>query len=288
MSVKSLVVVAFLASFLWTGCVRTLAVSTVSGIADDGFGALTEESDLDFAQQALPGNIKLLEVMLRSDPENERLLRLCSLGYSSYALGFLEDTDRARAREFYRRGRDYGLRLLRKNEGLSKGLDGTLDDLKTALRKGGPSDVPGAFWAAFGWGGYIELSLDDMDAIGDLPRAEELMRFVLAQDSAYFYGGAAVFLGTLYGSRPKMLGGDPELSKRMFERALKINGGKFLMTNIYYARSYAVQTQNETLFQELLTSTENASLEILPEFRLANAIAQRKARLLLSKKGDLF
>ena len=32
-----------------------------------------------------------------------------------------------------------------------------------------------AFWAAFGWGGYLYLSLTDLDAIGDLPRMERLM-----------------------------------------------------------------------------------------------------------------
>jgi hypothetical protein len=32
----------------------------------------------------------------------------------------------------------------------------------------------------------------------------------------------------------------------------------------------------------------DASLEILPEFRLANAIAKKKAEILLAKKSDLF
>jgi hypothetical protein len=67
-----------------------------------------------------------------------------------------------------------------------------------------------------------------------------------------------------------------------------LTGGKFLMTYVYYARSYAVQIQDEALFEELLTTVEKASLDILPEFRLANAIAKKKAQLLLSKKSDLF
>jgi tetratricopeptide (TPR) repeat protein len=275
-------------AFLFTGCIQTLAVSTVGNIAYDGFSAITEEGDLNFAEKALPGNIKLLEVMLKNDPENKHLLTLVSQGYSSYALAYLEDSLQDRARDFYMRGRDYGLRMLRHDAEVARALDGTIDDLKAVLAKRDKDLVPAAFWTAFGWGSYIYLSLDNMDAIGDLPRAEALMEFVAKHDSTYYYGGAHVFLGTLFGSRPRMLGGYPELSKAHFETALRLNGGKFLMTYVYYARSYAVQTQDKELFSELLAKVDSASLDILPEFRLANAIAKQKARLLMSRQSDLF
>lgn len=275
-------------SVMFAGCVQSIAVSTVGGIVDEGFAAFTEEDDLEFAKQALPGNLKLLEVMLKSDPENERLLRLASEGYSSYALAFLEDESPGRARSFYLRGRDYGLRLLRENEEIASALDGSPDDLRAALAKQERDLVPAAFWTAFGWGGYINITLTSPDAIADLPRAEALMEFVAERDSSYYFGGADLFLGAVYGSRPKMLGGDAERSRAHFERALAINGGKFLMTHVYYARSYAVQTQDEGLFEELLTAVEKAPLDVLPDYRLANAVAKEKAVRLLARKRELF
>jgi len=273
---------------LFTGCLQTIAVSTVGGMVDEGFTALTEERDLDFAEKALPGNIKLLEVMLKNKPDDVRLLTLTSQGYSSYALGFLEDSLQDRARDFYLRGRDFGMRILRQDKDLAKALDGSVDDLKAALRTYDKDMVPAAFWTAFGWGSYIYLSLGNPDAIADLPRAEALMDFVVKHDSSFYYGGAHVFLGTLYGSRPKMLGGNIDLAKDHFARALRINGGKFLMTYVYQARSVAVQTLDEALFDECLQKVESASLEILPEFRLANAIAKKKAQLLMSRRSELF
>ena len=273
---------------LFTGCIQTIAVSTVGGMVDNGFTALTEEQDLDFAEKALPGNIKLLEVMLKNKPDDVRLLTLTSQGYSSYALGFLEDSLQDRARDFYLRGRDFGLRILRQDKGLAKALDGSVDDLKAALKTYDSDMVPAAFWTAFGWGSYIYLSLGNPDAIADLPRAEALMDFVVEHDSSFYYGGAHVFLGTLYGSRPKMLGGNIDLARDHFARALRINGGKFLMTYVYQARSVAVQTLDEALFDECLRKVESASLEILPEFRLANAIAKKKAQLLMSRRSELF
>jgi hypothetical protein len=188
----------------------------------------------------------------------------------------------------YVRGRDYALRILRRDQAFAKALEGSVDDLKLELAKRGKDDVPGVFWAAFGWGSYINLSLTDPDAVADLPRTEAMMTFVAATDSAYYYGGADVFLGTLYGSRPKLLGGDVDRARQHFERALKVNGGKFLMTYVYYARSYAVQTLNEPLFDELTTKVEQTSLDILPKMRLANAIAKKKAKSLIAKKSDLF
>jgi hypothetical protein len=273
---------------LFTGCIQTIAVSTVGGMVDEGFTALTEERDLDFAEKALPGNIKLLEVMLKNKPDDVRLLTLTSQGYSSYALGFLEDSLQERARDFYLRGRDFGMRILRQDKDLAKGLDGSVDDLKAALKTYDKDMVPAAFWTAFGWGSYIYLSLGNPDAIADLPRAEALMEFVVKHDSSFYYGGAHVFLGTLYGSRPKMLGGNIDLARDHFARALRINGGKFLMTYVYQARSVAVQTLDEALFDECLRKVESASLEILPEFRLANAIAKKKAQLLMSRRAELF
>jgi len=286
MKITLLVCSAALVAF--SGCIRTLAVSTVGGIADDGFDAFTSESDLEFAGQALPGNLKLLEVMLKSDPDNERLLRLLSQGYASYALAFLEGKDDARAKDFYVRSRDFGYRIMRQDAALSKALDGTPDDLKAELAKRGKDDASGVFWSAFGLGSYIQLSLQDPTALADLPKAEVMMEYVARVDSSYYYGGAHLFLGTLAGIRPRMLGGNPEKSKAHFETAIRISGGKFLMTYVYYASSYAVQTQNEALFTELLTKVRNASIDILPEFRLANAIAKKKAEALLARKSDLF
>lgn len=270
------------------GCIRTIAITTVGGIVEDGFGAFTEEGDLDLVEKALPANLKLLEVMLKNEPDDTRLLLLLSEGYSSYALGFVEDTDVERARVLYKRGRDFGIRALRQNPVLDKALNGTVDDLKSALAGLDNENVPAVFWTAFGWGSYINLSLTSPDALTDLPRTELMMQFVASKDSAFYYGGAHVFLGTLYGGRPRMLGGDPERSRRHFEAAVRINGGKFLMTYVYFARSLAVQTMDEELFDKLLAMVSGSSLDVLPEFRLGNAIAKKKADLLIRRRADLF
>jgi hypothetical protein len=274
--------------FIFSGCIQRIAVSSVGGIVADGFDALTEESDLEFAGQALPANLKLLEVMLKNSPDSERLLKLLAEGYASYSLGWVEGVDDERARVFYLRARDFGMRVLQQDSDLKKAFEGSVDDLKATLTKKSKDDVPGVFWTAFAMGSYLNITLTDPDAIASIPKIETMMNFVVEKDSSFYFGGADLFLGTLYGSRSKFLGGDPEKSKMHFEKALRLNEGKFLMTHFFYAKSYATQTLNDTLFEALLMKVESSSLEVLPKFRLGNAIAKKKAKALLARKEELF
>ena len=84
-----LVIVPFV--FLLEGCIQTLAVRSMGGIMDYGFEAFNEESDLQLAQAALASNLKLIEALIKADPENEKFLLYAAQGYNAYGLGFAED-----------------------------------------------------------------------------------------------------------------------------------------------------------------------------------------------------
>jgi hypothetical protein len=273
---------------LLSGCVEKIAIGSIGSIMDNGFDVLNEESDLRLAQTAVESNLKLLESVLRSDPGNERFLLLASIGYSSYALGFVEDDSLARAAFLYLRAKEYGMRILRKNPRLGAALGGSADDLRAELATLNKADVPAVFWTATAWGSHIAASLTDPSALADLPKVETMMRFVLERDPGYFHSGADFFLGTLYGSRPKILGGDPDTSRRHFDACIRRTGGRFLMAYVYMARSNAVQTQDRELFENCLTTVDTTSLDALPSARLSNAIAKRKAALLRAKADELF
>jgi hypothetical protein len=60
------------------------------------------------------------------------------------------------------------------------------------------------------------------------------------------------------------------------------------MTYIYYAKTYAVQQQDQELFESLLKNVDDASLDILPEARLPNAVAKKKAKFLHERLNELF
>ncbi len=273
---------------LFQGCIQQIAIRTMADIMDYGFDAYYQETDLIFAREGLAGNMKLLEALIQGDPSNSQLLLLASQGYSAYALAFVEDDSVERARVFYLRGRDYGLRIVKENKSVAASIGADLQTFERALETLSNEDIPSIFWTAFAWGGYINISRTDLDAFADLPKVIAMMKFVAERDPAYYYGGAFLLLGAIEGTTPAMLGGKPELAREHFERALALNKGKFLLTYTYYAQTYAVQVQDQELFEKCLKTVEDASLEILPEARLPNAVAKNKARILRQRIGELF
>jgi len=281
-------IILIVAAFFCSGCIQSIALRSTGTIVDYGLEAINEESDLQLAEQSIASDLKLLEGLLKGEPQDKHLLLMATRGYGSFALGFAEDDSPERARMFYLRARDYGLRVLTQRESFEKAWDKDLEAFQRALAEFNRDDVPAIFWTASGWGNYIRLNLTDPGAIADIPKVESLLEFVLEKDETYFYGSAHLAMGILLGSRPKILGGDPEGARKHFERCLEISKGKFLMANVYYAMTYAVQTQNKELFSTLLQKVNEASLDILTEQRLANAIAKKKAEKLLTRISDLF
>ncbi len=288
---KFLVAAGLAAGMLFSaqGCsITQLTIGATSVIIDGGFKAMNRETDLTIASQAIPADLKLLDGLILESPNNESLLLLGAQGYTSYALGFVEDSSKPRASLFYLRARDYGLRILFRNEDFKEHFKGDVADFKKALDEFGKGDVPAVFWTANAWGNYVNLNRDNVDALSDLPKVEAMMKFVLKYEPAYFYGGAHLFFGTILGSLPAMFGGDTTASRTDFEEAIKASDGKFLMTYYYYAKSYAVMTQNKQLFESLLNKVIDAPENILPDQNLANEIAKAKAKELLKHESDYF
>ena len=167
------------ASLSMQGCVQTIAIRTVGGIMEYGFEAFNEESDLDLAREGLSGNLKLLEALIKGDPDNEQLLLFAAQGYSAYALAFAEDDSVERARPIYLRARDYAFRILDQRSGFKNARKGSLEELRTAVSALSKDDVPAVFWAAFSWGSYINITREDAIVMADLSKVDALMDFVL-------------------------------------------------------------------------------------------------------------
>jgi hypothetical protein len=276
------------AAFLFEGCIQTIALRSMGGILDNGLAAFNEESDIQLAHEALGSNLKLIEAMIKSDPENEHFLIFAAQGYNSYALAFCEDDSVERARVFYLRAKEYGMRVLNKNKKFREAMNGDIEKFREAVKTFDKDDVPAIFWTAFSWGSYVNITRTDIAGLADLSKVQALIEFVAEKDPSFYYGGAYLFLGVIEGTTPKTLGGNPDKAKEYFDKCMAINGGKFLMTQLYYAKAYAVTTLDQPLFESLLKQIEDASVDDVPEIRLANVVAKQKARKLLTQAGDLF
>lgn len=283
------IVVVLLFIILMSGCsLQKFALKTTTGLFKYGIEALYEEPDLIIAEQAIASNLKLLDGFYIAEPRNKELLLMLTQGYASYSLGFVEDKSVERAQLFYLRARDYGLDLLRLTSAFKDSIPVREADFLNRIGRLKKKDVPALFWTAFAWAGWINLSKDNAQAIFDLGKVKGMMNRVQELDESFFFGSVHLFFGSIYGSLPKMLGGDPDKAKAEFDRCLEINQGKFILTYVYLARYYAQPTLDEALFDKYLKIVLLAPEDILPGYELITSIAKEKAQNLIVKKEDLF
>jgi hypothetical protein len=270
------------------GCsLKKMAVWQVADLMKGGFPAYMKETDPLLVRDAMPANLKLMDAMLENDPQNPDLLLLACQGYAAYAFLFVEEENPSRAKNLYIRAQQYGLLLLGQRGLMPERLfDLAAWDQKLvgAVKK----DVPAIFWTAFAWGGRIQVDRESPQSLADLPLVLRLVEQAQALDSSYWFAGPDTFLGFYNGSLPKMLGGKPDIAKAHFESALAITQRKFLMTQVMFARSYAVQVQDRDFFNVLLNEVIRTSGDELPEAALSNAVAREKAARLLQKTDELF
>ncbi|HHZ83233.1 MAG TPA: hypothetical protein EYN60_04340 [Nitrospirales bacterium] len=301
---QTILVIAASILLVMSGCsLNTLMVNQMSPMLKAALPSLETEEDFEVARDAIPAQLKLLEGFLESSPNNRHLLELLAQGWGSYAFGFIEDgieavkdsdPDRAevltiRGRGLYLRGMNYGLRLLALDDDhFPAVMDQSPEALEAALQNINDRDlVPALFWAGFGLAGAVNLGRDQPELIIRLPQIELIFKRVQELDEHFFYAGTHLALGSFYASRIGLFGGDFEKGRDHFERAIQLND-TFLMHKVLYAFYYAHQTQNRELFEQLLTDVVTTPATILPEQRLANVIAQRRAQRYLSWADDLF
>lgn len=273
-----------------SGCVSIdrYALRMTASMLERGRKAALEEPDYQLGRDAVASQLKLIETMLVTEPENLSLRRLAAEGFGGYAFLFVEDAEPQRAKGLYIRGRDHALAALSLKSVFIGLKDMSSEDFEKALKWAKKEDVPDLFWAGFGWGGMINLSKDDASALADLPKVVLLMKRVYELNPSFNFGGSDLFFGVYYGSRPVMLGGDPAKAKVHFDWAHKITRGQYLMTHVLNARWYAVGVQDRELFKQLLTKVLESPSGALPEARLTDEAAKRKAAMYLEKIDDLF
>ncbi len=294
------VISVFISCLMATSCsMSRIAANQTATILVKAADTYDRESDLELAEQAIPGNLKMLEGLLEVTPDNADLLLLASRSFSSYAFGFIEerieiaseqydlaekDRQVRRAVDFYERGRTYGLRLLSQSrKKFPEVIEQDLDLFSAELNRLKKKHVPALFWTAYAWGSIINLQQDRPARLAELPRVERMMKRVLELDESYFFGGAHLFYGAYYSGR-----GDPMKAKEHLERAVEISNGRYLMAKFLLAKYYAVSVQDRKLFEHTLRETLTAQPDLFPEQRLANELAKRRAERWLERVNEIF
>jgi hypothetical protein len=258
-----------------------------------------QESDVELARLAAPGQLKTVEGFHLATPTNETYIKILAQGYCEYAFGFLEgDMEEAhfqrkfdeehklaaRATNLYLRCMNYGLMLL--DSDFEKALYGENAAFEKVVAEA--DNVDGLFWTAFGLASAINLNRDDMDMAAYLAKAKMMFERVIQLDDTFYNGGAHLALGMLNTVLPAALGGKPDVGKKEFDRCIAISDGKFLIPQVLAAYNYGVNNLDQKYFHETLVKVLQTSPAVFPDQRLANELAHIKARRYLAHEKELF
>ena len=287
---------------LGTGCsIKRFAVNQVGNALASGGSTFTSDDDPDLVADAIPFGLKMYESLLAESPRHEGLLLAAAQGFTEYSYAFVdsrideakeENLDRAnamrdRARRLYLRAWRYGMRGL---EARHRGFGAALDeDAATALARADKRDVAMLYWTAAAHGLAISLSKDNPEMIAELPLVEMLVQRVAQLDEGFENGAVPEFLITFEAARTDVSAEEQrQLMRRHFERALELSHGKRAGTYVSYAENACLPAQNAAEFKTMLEKALAIDPDGDPEHRLANLVAQRRARWLLGHMGELF
>jgi len=280
---------------------KTIAVNALGDALAGESSSWGRDDDPDLVRDATPFALKTIESLLEQSPNNTGLLLAASSGFAEYSYAFVqsdadyvEATDlaqatalRARAGKLYRRAREYGLRGLEVD---SPGFGAALraDPERTLSAVKSKAEVPLLYWTAAAWALEISLAKQDADLTADLPLTGMMIHRALDLDEGYGRGALYDFLIAYDGGRPASAGGSVERARADFDKALAFAGGTRAAPYVTFAETVSVASQNRAEFVKLLNEALAVDPNRVPEQRLANLIAQKRARWLLGRADELF
>jgi len=294
--------ILILACFLsLQGCaIKQLAISKLGDTLAQGGSVYASDNDIELVGEALPFSLKTIEGLLAEVPDHEGLLLTAASGFTQYSYVYVDfvalDVEQAqphkahelrqRAKKLYIRGRDYALRTVElKHEnfitGLRKDPDSTLSTFSN-------QDIPALYWLSLSWAAAIAADKSDMEMVADLNLIEPIIRKCLELDESYDQGALHEFMISYEGGRSPLQGGGTDQARLHFARAEELSGNIRVAPLVSLAESVSVSEQNRVEFEQLLNRALSFNVDSHLPTRLANLVAQRRARLLLSRTDSLF
>ena len=275
-----------------------MGISRMADALTSTASGFTRDNDPEFVRQAAPSTLKMVEMLLDESPSHAGLLMTACSGFTQYAYAFLQaDADaadpasavakelRARGAAMYDRARGYCVRALEvRHPGVGRALQG---DAKTALASMTVADVPALYWTGVAWGGALTLADNQFARIGELASVRALFSRALQLDDTWD-GGAIHEAMIAVESLPPLLGGSPARAKEHFDRAVTLSDGQSAFAYVTMATGVAQPAKDRREFERLLRAAVAIDVSKRPSLRLANLIAQKHARYLLSQMDRLF
>ena len=286
-------IVVFVSGLLaLVGCdTEKLAADSTAELFGRAAPGVEQHWDYDLVGKSFPASIIQLEGLLRVVPDNETIGMSLVGAYIGYGTGWIEDRVevadledeweeadalRRRALVMYTRAWDLSQHFLRNRDpGFDAALAGGVDTLDAWLREvfTEKEDAAILLWSGASLGARINMGMEDMDTVADLPLAKVLLGYSVELDPDFMFMIGQMTMATLAASE---FPPDMDRAKLLFDEVLAKTERRNLMVQLSMARYYAVNVGDDKLFRALLEEVLAAG-DVLPEARLSNTLARRRA-----------
>lgn len=280
-----------------TGCIKQILLDGQIESTRKGSAAVDTVGDYEVANAAAFAGIAQFEGMHFLGPENENALFMLTKGWTGATFAFIEDLmeqaedaegidspmylyQQSRTKAGYERAIGYGIELVEKKapgfEGAKKN-DETMKQWLTAFEK---DDVPNLFWLGYAWIGRVNAGKDDPALVAELYVGVAIIERVIELDETYLYGSPHTIMGAYHA---RSATAEVEEAKKHFDKAIKISEGKLLLPKVQLAAKYYCTKGDKENYVKTLTEVLEAG-DTLPEQRLQNTIAKRRAKRYMGKE----
>ncbi|MCG8570233.1 MAG: TRAP transporter TatT component family protein [Spirochaetes bacterium] len=275
--------------FLSFSSCASLMSNMAGGLAD----SLYEQNDVQLVKEGAPAFLLLVEGFVNDNKKSRDMLKNGIMIFSAYSGAFVQEPERRKI--FNKKTKTWAIDLLKTYKKFEKyyeidpqDKEGKDEALKVFLSSVKEKDIDYVFWAAYSWALAIMDDLDSMDSFIELPIAKSLIDRVYELDSGFYYGAPHLFYGIFYGAYPEAFGGDLTKAQEEFEKALEYSEGKLLMTKLFYADFYFKPKLDKEGYVQIMNEVIETDVDLHPETRLMNLIAQEQAKTRLEEVDMTF
>lgn len=280
------------------GCIKQIILDGQIEGTRQASAAIDSYSDYEAAQGAAYSGAAQFEGMHYLAPSNEDALFMLAKTWTSLTFAFIEDQmeqaedtegessglyayQKARTVGGYDRALHYGIQLLEKrNPGfeLAKKNDATMKAWLSHFESA--QDAETLFWTGYAWIGRINVLKDEPAQVADLFIGVAMVERVKQLRPDYLYGSVQTILGAYHGRSPMA---ELDEAKKELDAAIAQTHGNALLPRFQLAAKYYCTKGDKANYVKTLTEVVDAG-DTLPEQRLTNAIAKRRAKRYLGKE----
>lgn len=280
-----------LLSLATSGCIRKSLIGGQIAGTRRAANAVDTLQDFEVAMATGRTGLGTLEALYKLMPNDENDLYLLAKAWSGATTAFTEDElemaeeakndvlvayHRARVVAGFKRARFFATLLLEKKAGGFEAAKRNDRTMKAWLRENftDKEDADELAVAANAFIGLVGAGSDDPEIISGLYIGVAIAERAAELDETAEHGLAHILLG---GYHARVAYAELDEAKQHFEAAIRISGGKYLPAKLYYASRYFCMKSDRAGYEKTLNEIVAAG-DPLPEARLGNLVAKRRAR----------